>query len=109
MPTKSGETLEEAGGFPQHDPEKACPGLDPWWDPVFGKIMRNKWLERMAFEEKSSRALGLCVRVAPEPTKAQASAGLWAFLTHRSFGNVAVPTPQPTSLTGRPTIRAGAS
>jgi hypothetical protein len=56
MPTKSRETLEEAGGFPQHDPEKAYPGLDPWWDPVFGKIMRNKWLERMAFEEKSSRS-----------------------------------------------------
>ena len=23
----------------EHDPEKACPGLDPGWRPVFGKIM----------------------------------------------------------------------
>src|SRR5262249_7511528 len=22
---------------PEHDPEKACPGLDPGWVPVFGK------------------------------------------------------------------------
>src|SRR6266568_3205277 len=22
---------------PEHDPEKACPGLDPGWTPVFGK------------------------------------------------------------------------
>jgi hypothetical protein len=21
----------------EHDPEKACPGLDPGWIPVFGK------------------------------------------------------------------------
>jgi hypothetical protein len=21
----------------EHDPEKACPGLDPGWTPVFGK------------------------------------------------------------------------
>jgi hypothetical protein len=21
----------------EHDPEKACPGLDPGWEPVFGK------------------------------------------------------------------------
>jgi hypothetical protein len=21
----------------EHDPEKACPGLDPGWKPVFGK------------------------------------------------------------------------
>jgi hypothetical protein len=21
----------------EHDPEKACPGLDPGWAPVFGK------------------------------------------------------------------------
>jgi hypothetical protein len=21
----------------EHDPEKACPGLDPGWNPVFGK------------------------------------------------------------------------
>src|SRR5215468_4521537 len=31
-----------AGGGPateplEHDPEKACPGLDPGWVPVFGK------------------------------------------------------------------------
>src|SRR5438105_15299217 len=24
-------------GAPEHDPEKACPGLDPGWLPVFGK------------------------------------------------------------------------
>jgi hypothetical protein len=23
----------------EHDPEKACPGLDPGWMPVFRKIM----------------------------------------------------------------------
>jgi hypothetical protein len=23
----------------EHDPEKACPGLDPGWKPVFGKIL----------------------------------------------------------------------
>jgi hypothetical protein len=23
---------------PEHDPEKACPGLDPGWVPVFGKV-----------------------------------------------------------------------
>jgi hypothetical protein len=23
----------------EHDPEKACPGRDPGWVPVFGKIM----------------------------------------------------------------------
>jgi hypothetical protein len=23
----------------EHDPEKACPGPDPGWKPVFGKIM----------------------------------------------------------------------
>jgi hypothetical protein len=29
------------------DPEKACPGLDPGWDPVFGKDhAQNKNLER---------------------------------------------------------------
>jgi hypothetical protein len=22
---------------PEHDPEKACPGLDPGWKPVFRK------------------------------------------------------------------------
>jgi hypothetical protein len=21
----------------EHDPEKACPGLDPGWEPIFGK------------------------------------------------------------------------
>jgi hypothetical protein len=29
-PSQGGERLE-------HDPEKACPGLDPGWVPVFGK------------------------------------------------------------------------
>jgi hypothetical protein len=23
--------------MPEHDPERACPGLDPGWTPVFGK------------------------------------------------------------------------
>jgi len=23
----------------EHDPEKACPGLDPEWEPVSAKIM----------------------------------------------------------------------
>jgi hypothetical protein len=23
--------------FQEHDPEKACPGLDPVWKPVFGQ------------------------------------------------------------------------
>jgi hypothetical protein len=26
-----------SGRAPEHDPEKACPGLDPGWKPVFGK------------------------------------------------------------------------
>src|SRR5438874_1988427 len=28
---------EAHGGVLKHDPEKACPGLDPGWNPVFGK------------------------------------------------------------------------
>src|SRR5215471_19300890 len=52
----------------KHDPEK--------WDPVFGKD----------HAQAKSGALGACVSVAPEPTKAQASAGRRAFLTHRSCG-----------------------
>jgi hypothetical protein len=27
----------EAGSQLEHDPENACPGLDPGWIPVFGK------------------------------------------------------------------------
>ena len=27
---------------PEHDPEKACPGLDPGWRPVFGKDHAQK-------------------------------------------------------------------
>jgi hypothetical protein len=31
-----------------HDPEKACPGLDPWLTDFSGKIMRkNKKIEDM--------------------------------------------------------------
>jgi hypothetical protein len=26
----------------KHDPEKACPGLDPGWMPVFGKDHAQK-------------------------------------------------------------------
>ena len=25
------------GSHVEHDPENACPGLDPGWEPVFGK------------------------------------------------------------------------
>jgi hypothetical protein len=41
-----------------HDPEKACPGLDPGWTPVFGKDHTPPMsLERDDdFEEKSSRS-----------------------------------------------------
>jgi len=27
----------ETAAMTEHDPEKACPGLDPGWEPVFGK------------------------------------------------------------------------
>jgi hypothetical protein len=27
----------ERGPTLEHDPEKACPGLDPEWKPIFGK------------------------------------------------------------------------
>jgi hypothetical protein len=30
------DTTRDAG-FLERDPEKACPGLDPGWKPVFGK------------------------------------------------------------------------
>src|SRR5262249_25880058 len=43
---------------PKHDPEKACPGLDPGWVPVFGKrsCSTNK-LERDDDSKKSHPAL----------------------------------------------------
>jgi hypothetical protein len=39
MIPKSGYRLSEEIMIEQieHDPEKACPGLDPGWIPVFGK------------------------------------------------------------------------
>src|SRR5262249_35256027 len=40
----------------EHDPEKACPGLDPGWVPVFGKDHAPPKSESgMTIEEKSSR------------------------------------------------------
>jgi len=42
----------------EHDPEKACPGLDPGWEPVFGKrsCSSNK-LEQDDDSKKSHPAL----------------------------------------------------
>ncbi len=42
----------------EHDPEKACPGLDPGWIPVFGKDhAQNKEVERDGdLKTKSSRS-----------------------------------------------------
>jgi glutathione S-transferase len=36
----------------EHDPEKACPGLDPGWEPVFGQdhAPPNKQDGRVLFE-----------------------------------------------------------
>jgi hypothetical protein len=33
--SRTGTTAEDRGL--EHDPEKACAGLDPGWTPVFGK------------------------------------------------------------------------
>src|SRR5262249_58060722 len=43
----------------EHDPEKACPGLDPGWTPVFGKdhAPRISW-SGMTIRRKSSRPNG---------------------------------------------------
>src|SRR5262249_30092406 len=44
-----------------HDPEKACPGLDPGWVPVFGKRSCSiKKLELDYDSKKSHPALGVC-------------------------------------------------
>jgi hypothetical protein len=40
------------------DPEKACPGLDPGWKPVFGKDhAQNKNLERDDDSKRNHPAL----------------------------------------------------
>src|SRR5262249_14480644 len=48
----------------QHDPEKACPGLDPGWVPVFGKrSCSTKKLERDDDSKKSHPALARSTRI----------------------------------------------
>src|SRR5689334_21968624 len=43
----------------EHDPEKACPGLDPGWTPVFGKDHAQKHnLERGDDAKKRHPARG---------------------------------------------------
>jgi hypothetical protein len=34
---RSGFPISGSASELEHDPEKACPGLDPGWEPVFGK------------------------------------------------------------------------
>ena len=41
----------------EHDPEKACPGLDPGWEPVFGKDHApSKKLDRLVARTELSKA-----------------------------------------------------
>src|SRR5262249_13845286 len=44
----------------EHDPEKACPGLDPGWVPVFGK--RSCSIKKLERDDDSNRlpARGVC-------------------------------------------------
>jgi hypothetical protein len=35
------------GGHLEHDPEKACRGLDPGWQPVFGKHYAQAKIQTM--------------------------------------------------------------
>src|SRR5262249_43458729 len=57
----------------EHDPEKACPGLDPGWMPVFGKACprarpegscSNNKVERDGDSKKSHLALEVARRIA---------------------------------------------
>ncbi len=47
---------------PEHDPDKACPGLDPGWAPLFGKrSSSNKEVEQDDDSKKNHLALGQCL------------------------------------------------
>ena len=65
-----------APGPPEHDPEKACPGLDPGWESGFPKgSCSNKMLERNCDSKKSHPALAeemLDERCSAEPALARA-------------------------------------
>jgi hypothetical protein len=36
MSTNCGAASRNSNASPKHDPEKACPGRDPGWEPVSG-------------------------------------------------------------------------
>ena len=63
----AGYVLKHAGSAPPaRDPEKACPGLDPGWEPVFGKDhAQNKNLEWDDDSKKSHPAPARLVLLAP--------------------------------------------
>ena len=43
IPEKWGPVFGKDHALAKHDPEKACPGLDPGWEPVFGKNRFGKY------------------------------------------------------------------
>src|SRR5581483_2677111 len=43
----------------QHDPEKACPGLDPGWTPLFGKDHAPTQMQPTRFCSRSAEVLTL--------------------------------------------------
>src|SRR5262249_32633805 len=69
----------------EHDPEKACPGLDPGWVPVFGKrSCSTKRLERDDDSNKSHPALDCTSNGGRDMSEPCACIGERAFPSRRS-------------------------